>query len=193
MLKFLIFLLCFGALGLLIEKIVHWDYNLTQVTLSLKDDGKRIVKALISETPRRHAFDFTLVDDIKSILKPYAKSEFEIQVLNDIFRSVPTIGIRFVPVHELDEQEIEEIMHFISIKFREYLSYYGFEWRYSLSYSAGTDYFWLYIYYAEWECDVPSFVNNYRQMVRNKIDKTGGILRDRELEAELANVDKIRV
>jgi hypothetical protein len=175
-------------LGLLIEKMEHPDYNIEEIMYVFKQDLKKILKALFSVEPQRHVFDVTLANDFRQLTKPYAKAGFEIEVGNDIFRNVPVVGIKFVPEHEMDESEIQELIHFLSIKFREYLSFYWLNWRFFVSYSVGTEYIIIYIYYAELAQDYDPFRNVYRQIVRNNVDKTSGYLRDKELEDELKNV-----
>lgn len=189
MIELIVLLICLVGLGLAIEKIVHLDYDIAGVTMALKQDIRKFIKATFSEPLDRHVFDITLTNDIKMVTKPYVKSGFEIQLVNKLFRNVPVVGIRFVPDHVLEEIELQELIRLLLIKFREYMAYYGFNWNIFASYSVGSDYVNIYIYYAEMECDIHPFVNVYRQAVRQKVDKSGGILRDEELEVELKHVD----
>ncbi|NFO34608.1 hypothetical protein FDB37_13485 [Clostridium botulinum] len=189
MIKLIIILICLVVLGLIIEKLMHFDYDVTGVTMALKQDFKKFVKAVFSESHIRHIFDVTLTNDIKMVIKPYVKAGFEIQLINKLFRNVPVVGIRFVPDHELEEVELQELIRLLLIKFREYMDYYGLNWKVFVTYSVGRDYVDVYIYYAEWECDIHPFANVYRQTVLQKINKSGGILRDEELEAELKHVN----
>ncbi|MCY6356613.1 hypothetical protein [Clostridium sp. ZS2-4] len=189
MINLILVLICFLGLGLAIEKMMHMDYDVTGVTMALKQDVMKFVKALFSEQQIRHTFDITIVNDIKAVTKPYAKAVFQIKLVNDLFRNVPVVGIRFVPDHELEEAELQELMRLLLIKFREYMAYYGLNWEVFVTYSVGRDYVDVYIYYAEWECDMHPFANVYRQTVRQKSNKSGGILRDEELEAELKHVN----
>ena len=193
MAKILILLICLIMLGLLVEKLIHIDYDITQVTFALKNDMKKFLDALLSEPKKRHAFDFTLVDDIKLVTKPYAKAGFDIQLANQMFRNVPVIAVRFVPDHSLEKDELQELVKLLLIKFREYMAYYGVNWRNFGTYSIGSDYTNIFPYYAEWESDWPSFINAYRQMIRQKAGKSGGILRDEKLDEELKRVDKNRI
>ncbi|KAB1434311.1 hypothetical protein [Candidatus Galacturonibacter soehngenii] len=190
MIEIILVLICMIGLGLAIEKIIHMDYDVEGVTLALKQDVKKFVSAVFREPQIRHTFDITLANDIKMVTKPYAKAGFEIQLGNNLFRNVPAVGIRFVPDHVLEEAELQELIRLLLIKFKEYIGYYGLNWRVFATYSVGSDYANVYIYYAEWECDLHPFANVYRQTVRHKIDKSGGILRDEELEAELKHVNK---
>lgn len=193
MAKILVLLICLIMLGLLVEKLIHIDYDITQVTFALKNDMKKFLDALLSEPKKRHAFDFTLVDDIKLVTKPYAKAGFDIQLANQMFRNVPVIAVRFVPDHSLEKDELQELVKLLLIKFREYMAYYGVNWRNFGTYSIGSDYTNIFLYYAEWESDWPSFINAYRQMIRQKAGKSGGILRDEKLDEELKRVDKNRI
>lgn len=182
-------MICLVGIGLLFEKLVHIDYDITGVTIALKQDINKFIKAIFSEPVIRHQFDITLIDDFKTVIKPYVKNGFEIQLANKLFRNVPIVGARFVPDHVLEEAELQELIRLLIIKFREYMAYYGLTWKIFATYSVGSDYVNIYIYYAEWECDVHPFINVYRQTVRNKANKSGGILRDEELEAELKHVN----
>lgn len=193
MAKILILLICLIILGLLVEKLIHIDYDITQVTFAFKNDMKKFLDALLSEPKKRHAFDFTLVDDIKLVTKPYAKAGFDIQLANQMFRNVPVIAVRFVPDHSLEKDELQELVKLLLIKFREYMAYYGVNWRNFGTYSIGSDYTNIFLYYAEWESDWPSFINAYRQMIRQKAGKSGGILRDEKLDEELKRVGKNRI
>lgn len=188
MLEITVFFICLVALGLVFEKLMHMDYDIVGVTMALKQDIGKFVKAIFSKPQIRHVFDITLIDDIKMVAKPYVKAGFEMQLANKLFRNVPVIAIRFVPDHILEENELQELVRLLLIKFREYMAYYGFNWKIFGTYSVGSDYVTIFIYYAEWECDMHPFVNVYRQMVRHKVDKSGGILRDKELEEELKRV-----
>lgn len=188
MVEMMVLLICLITLGLAVEKMVHLDYDIVGVTVALKQDIGKFTKALFAKTQIRHAFDITLTDDIKMVTKPYAKQGFEIQLANKLFKNVPVIAIRFVPDHPLEENELQELVRLLLIKLREYMAYYGFNWKNFGTYSVGSDYVTIFIHYAEWECDMQPFVNVYRQMVRHKVDKTGGILRDIELEEELKRV-----
>lgn len=186
-------MICLIILGLLVEKLIHIDYDITQVTFAFKNDMKKFLDALLSEPKKRHAFDFTLVDDIKLVTKPYAKAGFDIQLANQMFRNVPVIAVRFVPDHSLEKDELQELVKLLLIKFREYMAYYGVNWRNFGTYSIGSDYTNIFLYYAEWESDWPSFINAYRQMIRQKAGKSGGILRDEKLDEELKRVGKNRI
>lgn len=188
MIEFMIILICLIILGLSVEKMLHLDYDIFGITVALKQDIGKFVKALFSEPQIRHIFDITLTDDIKMVTKPYVKHGFEIQLSNKLFKNVPVIAIRFVPDHPLEESELQELVGLLLIKFREYMAYYGFNWKNFGTYSVGSDYVTIFIHYAEWECDMHHFVNVYRQTVRHKVDKSGGILRDEELEEELKRV-----
>jgi len=188
MVETVMLLICLVILGLAVEKMVHLDYDIVGVTVALKQDIGRFTKALFAKPQIRHVFDITLTDDIKMVTKPYVKPGFEIQLANKLLKNVPVIAIRFVPDHPLEESELQELVRLLLIKLREYMAYYGFSWKNFGAYSVGSDYVTIFIYYAEWECDIHPFVNVYRQMVRHKVDKTGGILRDTELEEELKRV-----
>lgn len=189
MINLILILICFLGLGLAIEKIMHMDYDVTGVTMALKQDVMKFVKALFSSQQIRHSFDITLADDIKMITKPYIKSGFEIKLVNKLFRNVPIVGICFIPDHVLEEEELQVLTRMLLMKFREYMGYYGLPWRSFVTYSVGSDYVNIFIYYAELECDKHPFVNVYRHTVRQKVSKCGGILRDEELEAELKHVN----
>lgn len=189
MLDIIIVLVGFCVIGLLVEKLVHTNYNITQLTLILKQDVIKFVKALFCEPRVRHRFDITLVNDFKMILKPYVKMGFEIQFVNQIFKGVPVIGIRFVPDHQLEKEELHELLNLLCIKMREYIGFYGLSWKIFSTYSIGTDYVNVYIHYAEWREDLQPFTNAYRHWVRKSLGKSGGILRDEELDEELKNVD----
>ncbi|MBN7774405.1 hypothetical protein [Clostridium aminobutyricum] len=189
MIELIIFLICLVELGMTIEKLIHLDYDIAGVTIALKQDVKKFVEAIFVEPQKRHAFDFTLSNDMKIVTKPYAKTGFEIQLVNKLFRTVPVVGIQFVPDHELEEAELQELVRLLIIKFREYLVYHELNWKTFAHYSVGSDYVHVFLCYAEWECDKQPFENAYRQTVRQKTtDKSGGILRDDELEAELRHV-----
>ena len=187
--KVIIILCVLIVIGLLVEKMIHLDYDITGVTMALKNDAKKFVKAIFTEPQYRHVFDITLSNDIKAVVKPYAKAGFEVQLKNELFKNVPVVGVRFVPDHILEDEELQELVRLLVIKFKEYMGYYGLNWKVFGTYSVGSDYVCIYLYYAEWKCDLHPFVNVYRQTVRQKMHKNGGILRDEELEAELKHVD----
>lgn len=189
MIEILLLLILLVTVGLLIEKVLHLDYDIAGVTFALKQDIQKLIKAAFSKPVVRHRFDITLPDDIKSVVKPYVKKGFEVQLANNLFRNVPVVAVRFVPDHVLEGAELHELIRLLLIKFREYMSYYGLTWKLFATYSVGSDYVTICIYYAELECDLLPFTNVYRQTVRQKTDKSGGILRDDELEAELKRVN----
>lgn len=189
MIELVMIVICLVGMGLAVEKLVHMDYDVTGVTMALKQDVKKFVNAVFSEPQKRHAFDITLSNDIKIVTKPYTKVGFEIQLVNKLLRNVPVVGIQFVPDHELEEAELQELMRLLIIKFREYMVYYGLNWKVFATYSVGSDYVHVFLCYTEWECDIHPFVNVYRQTVRHKMDKSGGVLRDEELEEEMKHVD----
>lgn len=188
MIQYIFISIFFILIGLLIEKMIHKDFNILQLIYVLKGDVKKIFKAIFTEEPMRHIFDITLSNDIKQIIKPYSKTGFEIQLTNGILKNVPVIEIRFVEEHHLEEDEIEEILNFLKIKFKEYMAYYRLQWKTFVSYSYGSDYFFIYLYYAELESDIPLFFDLYRQSIRHKCN-SGGVLRDMELDEELKNVN----
>ena len=183
-----VFLMMMLCLGLVTEKAIHVEYSLEDTVNALKKDIKRALKILFTEPKVRHTFDVTLANDIQVITKPYAKKGFEIKTQNGIVRNVPTIGIRFVPDHELDDGEMQELTRLLRLKFKEYVQFYNLKWNIFARYTKGTDYTFILLYYAEWEEDMRPFLNLYRQEIRKAVDKNGGVLRDTELEEELRHV-----
>lgn len=188
MIEVIAIFVCFVVLGLLFEKLIHLDYDIAGVTLALKMDIRKFIKAIISKPVVRHIFDGTLKDDFQAVTKECAKKGFGIKVMNASFRGVPVITIQFVPAHVLEESELQELVHVLLIKFREYMAYYGLTWQIFGVYYVGADHVTIYLHYAELECDRHPFISLYRQTVRRKTDKSSGVLRDEELEAELKRV-----
>ncbi len=189
MIEILLLLVLFITVGLLIEKVLHLDYDIAGVTFALKQDISKLIKAAFSKPVVRHKFDITLPSEIKSVTKPYVKKGFEVQIANNLFRNVPVVAVRFVPDHVLEEAELLELIQSLLTKLREYMEYYGLTWKTFANYYVGSDYVMIFIYYAELECDLLPFTNVYRKTVRQKTDKSGGTLRDEELEAELRHVN----
>ncbi len=177
------------VLGICLEKIKHPSKDISELVRLLKRDFLELLKALFETTKERHVFDSILVDDLKNVTKEYAKTGFEIRCACMLLRNVPCVGICFVPDHILEDAEIQALMKYTHLKFREYLGYYTLDWKSFISYSLGNDYITLYIFYAEQESDRLPFRNLYRQMVRANSEKEVGILRDKELDKELENVN----
>ena len=189
MFNIFIVLALFVIIGLLVEKAIHLDYDITNATLALKQDVNKFIKACFSKPAVRHCFDVTLSNDLKAITESYSKKGFDIQLVNRLFRNVPVIAVRFVPDHALSQAEILELIQLLLIKFREYLDFYNLDWKHFASYTVSNDYITIYMYYAELDCDTLPFVNQYRLTVRQKTSKNSGVLRDEELEAELRHVN----
>lgn len=189
MLKAFVVIALLVTAGLLIEKALHIDYDITGLTLALKQDISKFVKALFSKPIERHCFDVTLSNDIKTIAESYSKKGFDIQLANRLFRNVPVVAIRFVPDRTLSQAEILELIQLLLIKFREYLDFYNLNWKHFATYTVSNEYVTICIHYAELECDILPFINQYRLTVRQKTSKNSGILRDEELEAELRHVN----
>ena len=82
MLKTFIIISLLVTVGLLIEKAIHIDYDITGITLALKQDISKFVKALFCKPIERHCFDVTLSNDIKTIAESYSKKGFDIQLSN---------------------------------------------------------------------------------------------------------------
>ena len=94
--------------GLLIEKLLHMDYDLEHVVMALKTDIKRGFSSMFMTEVPRHVFDVTLVDDLQGIVKPYSQPMFDIKLENVLFRNVPMIRVQFVPEHTLADTELEK-------------------------------------------------------------------------------------
>ena len=102
--------------GLLIEKLLHMDYDLEHVVMALKTDIKRGFSSMFMTEVPRHVFDVTLVDDLQGIVKPYSQPMFDIKLENVLFRNVPMIRVQFVPEHTLADTELEEISKLLHLK-----------------------------------------------------------------------------
>lgn len=176
-------------MGFLLEKLFHPKSNLKEIAKLLKSDVHSIIMTLFEQVPIRHEFDITLFDDMQVFLKEYSKVGFDIKMQNLIDRDVPVIWIRFVPKMQFELEDIIEIMNFAVLKFREYINFYNLHWKSFGSYSSGSDYLNIYIYYSEYPCDEKAFMNLYRMVVRRKNKNAGGVLRDAELDEELKYVD----
>ena len=175
--------------GLLIEKLLHMDYHLEPVVMPLKTDIKRVFSSMFMTEVPRHVFDVTLVDDLQGIVKPYSQPMFDIKLENVLFRNVPMIRVQFVPEHTLADTELEEISKLLHLKLEEYLRFYSLNWKTFVSYSVGSDYVNIMIFYSEFDTDLVSFTNLYRLSVRQSNKHNNGVLRDKDLEKELRTVN----
>lgn len=174
--------------GLLIEKMLHMDYDVEHVIMSLKKDVKRIGTSLFLTEVPRHVFDITLSNDMQGIVKPYSQPWFDIKLQSTFFQNVPVIRVQFVPEHPLSESELQEVSQLLQLKMREYLLFYGLDWKTYITYTIGKDYVNILLFYAELDSDIVPFANLYRNMIRKNSGISGEILRDKELEEELKHV-----
>lgn len=189
MLNSILILILLIMIGLLIEKAFHLDYDVKNLTLALRQDVNKFIKALFEAPPQRHFFDVTLPNDIRMQTSTYAKKGFDIAINNSFFRNVPVITISFVPEHELSENELLELEQLLKIVFKKYLAFYNLDWKHFITHTMSKESVTICIYYAELECDALPFRNQYHITVRQKVSNNSGILRDESLDEELQNVD----
>lgn len=177
-------------LGLLIEKLIHLDYDITGITISLKKDFGKFFHALFSQPVQRHIFcDIKFMNDLDTISQHYADKNFEIQKCCMFIKNVPSIVIRFVPAHELTDDELTTLTALLHKKFKEYVVNENLQWSSFAEYSVGADYVFVYLHYDELQCDTIPFRQLYAQHVHQKNDENTGILYDEKLESELEHVD----
>ena len=187
--KIIIFIMLLILFGLGIEKLFHMEYDITNVTIALKNDTKKFLNAVFSEPVYRHFFqDERFLNDLDMITQRYADRCFAIQKKCDFKKNVPMIIIRFVPDHELVEDELITLTTLLHTKFKEYIVNENLQWDSFAEYSCGTDYTYVYLYYKELDCDREPYQQLYKQYLRQKNSKNENVLCDDELEEELRNV-----
>lgn len=185
--EIIVFFMLVITIGLIVEKSCHMDFSFEEVCKALKKDVIRLIMVLKPE-PKRHIFDAILADDLCTITKPYNKIGFEICTSIETNQNVPTIAIRFVPDHNFDATELVDLSSLLHLKFKEYMEFYNLPWKSFVTYSVGSDYVHIFMYFCEMESDLIPFTQLYRRTIRKNINRSGGILRDKGLEEELKHV-----
>lgn len=187
--KGIIFFILLVILGLCIEKLLHIDYDITNVTIALKNDIMKFINAVFSQPVYRHIFqDERFLNALDTITQRYADKCFAIQKRCAFKKNVPMIIMRFVEDHELTEDELIMLTTLLHTKFREYITNENLQWDSFVEWSRGTDYIYIYLYYNELECDKEPYQRLYNQYLRQKNIKNESMLCDDNLEEELRNV-----
>lgn len=183
-LKCIALVLLLFSIGLLIEKMVHNEYSLYQLTQQLRKDMVTIIKALLGK-PVRHIFHPQLAEEFKKVVKPYVNPAFETGAYCDYNYKPPFVGIQFVPNHLLESEELIELCDLLLLKFRQYLAINNFNWRNFVYFNTGQNYINVYIYYEELPEDTEPFLERYRMALREKVTPDYGMVYDEELDKEL--------
>lgn len=181
----------FLGLGLSVEKLKHNDYTLFQVSRQLKNDIKIIIKGLFGHevVVVRHVYDPQIDEELRKVARPYSNSAFGIEVVKRIHYKTPFIGISFVPAHEMNEEELNEVTKLLLLKFRQYLGVHNLRWKNFSSFNSGELYVNIFLYYAELPEDRANFLKRYQMILREKAELNYGLLEDDSLNKELKNVD----
>ena len=195
--KFIVMIILFIIVGLLVEKILHPSFSLSETTYKLKEDIRTVIKCFFEEKREekvaRHIFSPRLSDELKKVVSPYSNTAFDIGTVNTIHSGTPYIGIHFVPKEKMDMEKLNEVTRLTLLKFRHYLRSYQLSWRTFACFSSGQDYVNIFIYYEELPEDSECFNYRYKMTIIETSTPDYGILQDDELNKELANVDKNRI
>lgn len=186
---FIVVLFLILCIGLLVEKMLHSDFTLTQITFQLKKDIKSIVKALIGQEMVRHIFTPVLAEELRKVAKPYSNTAFEIDVVASANSGTHFVGLHFVPKQALTKDELVEVSNLLLLKFRRYLWINDLQWKTFVCFKSGNDFVNVYIYYSELDEDSDNFIYRYKMSIREEIEPDFGTLQDNELNKELENVN----
>lgn len=176
---------CIITIGILVEKIIHPDFNATEATRQFKKDLGSIVSVMLSKEISRHVFDASLWEHFHGILKEYHHDSFAPTYQADLYDGTPRISITFVPNHELTKEELNRLCKLLCLKLSQYLQLYGLCWRLFAEYHVLDGTVMVNIYYSEFKEDLQPFLKRYRIAVKRKTTGNCGALHDESLDKEI--------
>ncbi len=179
--------------GLLVEKMIHFDYSLKEISLQLKADIGTVAKAFFQENIQRHIFNPQLAIELRNVARPYSNTAFDIDVFATSNSGTPYIGINFIPSKKYEIEELNEITSLLQLKFRRYMLVNELNLKSFSCFSSGHDFINVFLYYAELPEDIENFMYRYRMTLKEKVDTDYGLLQDEDLNKELQNVDNNRL
>lgn len=176
------------VIGLLIEKLFHPKYDISECTHSLKKDIGKVIKALCTKPKVRRVFDADFCDECKCIVAPFSAAGMDIDICQVDINGAPGLGVQFVPNKQMDVQELQTVTDRLKIKCRRYLAINNLPWRTFAVYSAGPNYVRIYVHYEEFPEDTAAFEKRYKAVVKEAVGQDFGCLRDEELDKQLSNI-----
>lgn len=188
-LKIMIIMLLLLCLGLLIEKLFHWNYSVVQVAQCFRQDILSIAKVLLDQEIVRYVFDNSLADDLRMVAKPYSNIAFDIDVVKSTSSGTHFVGLHFIPRKNMTKEELTEVSNLLLLKFRRYLWVNNLHWRTFVTFKSGSDFVNVFLYYAERKEDHDNFMYRYRMSIQEEIETDFGTLQDDELNKEIENVN----
>ncbi len=189
----IIFLIMFFVVGFFIEVIRFQSKTPREIANQLKVDLVEIYKGFLEKPKIRHIFEQSLASEIKTIVQPYSVAGMDIDIVNGINNNVPFIGIEFVPNHPYEVEILSTLCEHLKIKFRRYMTARNLSCKCFTSYNQSPNDVQIYIYYAEFEEDLPFVKNKYQAVLREKNSTDFGYLRDEDLDKEIKDVNPPRL
>ncbi len=185
--EIIIVIICIIIIGILVEKVIHPNFNATEATRQFKKDFGSIVHVLFSKETLRHVFDASLWEHFHGILKEYRHDAFAPSLQADFYDSTPRICITFVPNRELTAEELNRLCQLLRLKMNQYLQLYGLCWQKFAEYHVLDGTVIINIFYSEFKEDLQPFLKRYRISVKHKATGNYGVLHDESLDKEINN------
>lgn len=188
LLQITVILMLLLIIGLLVEKMLHQEYSLTQLTQSLKKDVTSVLQVLFSKEEIRHNVDVCLYEELRKAVFPFTEETFEIDVVQASNGGTPCVGISLVPKQDISAEDINRLTQLALLKFRKYLWTRDLKWKNFGCYAIMGQFIYVYLYYSEFDRDWENFSYRYKVSIKEKQNIEFGVLKDDALDKELENV-----
>lgn len=197
----IIIVICFIIVGLLSEKLMHMnESSVERLTIYLLSDIKAIIGgflkfivSLVKKERQYHIFDETLVIGLKNTVAEYTAKGFDVEC--SVFRDTdPQTPIRYISVRfpvkcQFTEDLLEQISFLEWEQFKRYLCSKNLPWKSFSAYNYDRKYLRVLIYYAEFPDEERYLQAKYEMRVKQNASSSSGVIKDEELEKELADVN----
>ena len=152
----MILIILFSAFvcGVLFEKLMHVNKDIEKKYNDFTAWMLNNLHSLFKKKRNLGIFNEMFYGYMEGVIKKYADVSFGIEIRFCDEYGLPFINIKFVPIRDFNESELEQIHDRIVFAFKKYLSYYGLYWPVVSEYSLRGIYMDIMIYFTEFASEV---------------------------------------